>query len=73
MSKKSANLSAALPRCRFCQSYWQPGEGVVASKSYCPSCSELRRSIATKHLMLKPLTQIDSDGQYLLPRSLRLV
>ena len=71
MSTKQASLNATLPRCRHCQCYWQPSEGVVASNSYCSSCSESRRSIAEKYLELKPLTQLDRSERYLLPRSLR--
>lgn len=71
MSTKQANLNAALPRCRHCQRYWQPDEGVVASNSYCSFCSESRRTIAEKHLELKPLNQVDTAERYLLPRSLR--
>ena len=71
MSTKSANLTTALARCRYCQRYWQPGQGVVASRSYCSYCSESRRSIAAKNLGLKSLTQADESERYMLPRSLR--
>ena len=71
MGKKLTNLNTALPRCRYCQRYWQPDEGVVATKSFCSSCSELRRSFAANHLGLRPLSQADGVEGYILPRSLR--
>lgn len=71
MSTKHENLNAALPRCRYCQRYWQPEEGVVASNAYCSVCSMSRRAIAAKQLGLKPLSQLDRNERYVLPRSLR--
>lgn len=66
MSTKHENLNAALPRCRYCQRYWQP-EGVVASNAYCSVCSMSRRAIAAKQLGLKPLSQLDRNERYVLP------
>lgn len=71
MSTKSANLKVALPRCRHCQRYWQPDEGVLASSSYCPFCSESRRAEAAQRLGFKPLKPADENDFYLLPRALR--
>lgn len=71
MSTKHENLNVALPRCRHCQRYWQPEEGVVANNAYCSVCAMSRQAIAAKQLGLKPLCRLDRNERYVLPRSLR--
>jgi late competence protein required for DNA uptake (superfamily II DNA/RNA helicase) len=71
MGIKLVNLKLALPRCRHCQSYWQPDEGVSATITYCPSCSEFRRAEAAQRLGFKPIQSADENDLYLLPRALR--
>jgi len=71
MSKKSVNLTASPPRCRFCLRYWQPEEGVIADKSYCRACSESRRAVAAKAFAHRPLELDDVTGAHVLPRLLR--
>ena len=64
--------SMVLPRCRHCGRLWTPSSGQVASSSYCPVCSDERRSLAVSHLGLKAPTEVDFDGPYLLPDRSRL-
>lgn len=71
MSTRSRNLVVLRPKCRFCQRYWTPQDGVVASSTYCSACSGERRALAAEHLDLRPLTAADVVGPYLLPRFLR--
>lgn len=71
MSRRSSNLSLILPRCRNCQHYWQPGQGVSVQTGYCKRCAQDRRAAANIRFDLKPLAAADFDGSYLLPRALR--
>ncbi len=71
MGIKLVNLKLALPRCRYCQSYWQPEEGVSATITYCPSCSESRCAEAAQHLGFKPIKVTSENDLYLLPRAFR--
>lgn len=71
MSNRSRNLAVLRPQCRFCQRYWTPEDGVVASSTYCSVCSDERRAVAADHLDLKSLTAAEVAGPYLLPRMLR--
>ena len=73
MSNRSKRLAVLRPQCRFCERYWMPEDGVVASSSYCAACSDARRAFAAEHLGLKPLTAADAVVPYLLPRALRVV
>jgi hypothetical protein len=59
-----------IPKCLFCGTEWTPSEGVVADQTYCPNCREQRRKIAQEYFNLQPLTEVDFDGDYLLPRRL---
>ena len=71
MSRKSPNLMLSLSRCRYCKRYWHPAEGIVTSAGYCTQCAEARRGAAMLGLELKPITESDLQGPYLLPRRLR--
>lgn len=71
MSRKSPNLALSLPRCRNCQRYWRPQQGVSAQTGYCKKCAQDRRAAAMVRFDLKPLAAADFDGPYLLPRALR--
>ena len=71
MSKRSPYLAAVLPRCRHCGRYWKPAEGVVASKSYCPLCSEARRTIAARVFGAGPVPPLEEGQRYILPRWMR--
>lgn len=68
MSKRSGRLAVLRPQCRFCERYWTPEDGVVASSSYCSACVDDRRAIAAELLGLRPLTAAEKAGRYLLPR-----
>ena len=56
------------PRCRFCGRPWRPPEGVVAAKAYCTVCSDERRALAAAALEIRPPTDADVDGDYLVMR-----
>jgi hypothetical protein len=72
MSHRSPNLTLSLPRCPNCNRYWRPAQGVVATSAYCNRCVKARRSAAAAHFGLRPITQSDLQGPYLLPRRFRL-
>jgi hypothetical protein len=71
MRRRSPSLALNMPRCRNCNRYWQPAEGVSATKAYCFRCALERRSEASLALDLKPLPAGAALGLYLLPRALR--
>ena len=71
MIRKSPNLNVRLPLCRKCKRYWRPPEGVVSSAAYCNRCAKSRREAAEAHFALKPITKLDLQGPYLLPRRFR--
>jgi len=43
MNEKMPNLTLRLPRCRHCNRYWRPSQGVLATRSFCDNCSESRQ------------------------------
>jgi hypothetical protein len=71
MPRKSPNLKVSMPRCRKCERYWRPAEGVSAKSSYCKRCAKERRAAAAAALGLRPLTPAEALGPYLPPRHLR--
>lgn len=71
MTKKTPNLTLSVPKCRFCNRYWYPAEGVIASTTYCSRCANARRTAATLRFDLKPVSELDTQGLYFLPRRFR--
>lgn len=71
MRRKSTTLHVTAPRCRFCGRFWLPAEGVLASQSYCESCSSERQASALMMFGGRVETATDDSGAYLLPRHLR--
>ncbi len=61
----------AAPRCGSCGRALRLEEGVVAASSYGQCCSAARRAAAQRAFGLRPLTNADFSGPYLLPRSQR--
>lgn len=61
-----------LPRCGYCRRRWMPESGAVASRDFCGHCRQERRRLAIAAFSLRPVTPADFDGDYLLPRAMRL-
>jgi hypothetical protein len=55
------------PKCRHCKRAWTPAHGVIATKTYCPKCSNARQARAARGFGMKPVTPADFDGPYLIP------
>lgn len=71
MKRRTPNLAASLPKCRFCGNYWRPAPGVNANTAYCKRCAKARHEQVATALGLKRLGPADFKGGFLLPRRWR--
>lgn len=68
MASTTKSKLVAAPRCRSCGRAIGLSEGIVADSTYCRHCSAARHEAAKRTLDLRPISDADFLGPYVLQR-----